>query len=160
MVLERVQQLSKWQARVAASKVGTGNVVTGRGIALGTFAGTPVANVAEISVNRKTGKITPLVFYCAQDTGLTVYPDGVANQAVGSLVQGASRVLQESVAFNKQAVTSLDWLTYPIMRFKDSPTIVFDFVQRYDIPATSTGTVQANGTSAPSGTAAANGVFV
>ena len=121
-VLDRAGQLSNWQPRVAASKQ-TGNIVTGRGVALGTFAGTPVANIAEIKVNKKTGKITPVTFYCAQDTGLTVYPEGVANQAVGSLVQGASRALHESVAFNKQQVTSLDWVTYPIMRFKDSPTI-------------------------------------
>ena len=57
-------------------------------------------------------------------------------------------------------VTSLDWVTYPIMRFKDSPKITFDFIQRTDIPAVSTGTLQANGTTAPSSTVAASGVFV
>ena len=44
---------------------------------------------------------------------MTVFPDGVGNQAVGSLVQGASRALQEEVAFNTRRVTSLDWVTYP-----------------------------------------------
>jgi len=160
MVLQRAQQLASWKPRMAASQVGSGSVVTGRGVALGTFAGTPVANIAEIEVNRKTGKIRPLTFYSAQDTGLTVFPDGVGNQAVGSLVQGASRALQEEVAFNTRHVTSLDWVTYPILRFKDSPKIVFDYIQRYDIPAVSTGTVQANGTSAPSSTVAASGVYV
>jgi len=56
-------------------------------------------------------------------------------------------------------VTSLDWVTYPIMRFQDSPKITFDYVQRTDIPAVSTGAVQANGTTAPSSTTA-TGVFV
>jgi CO/xanthine dehydrogenase Mo-binding subunit len=111
-------------------------------------------------VNKKTGKITPLHFYCAQDTGLTVYPEGVSNQAVGSLVQGASRVLTEEVRFNKRQVTGLDWVSYPIMRFKESPTITFEYLQRTDIPATSTGVVQPNGTTAPAGTVAANGVYV
>ena len=158
-VLTRAGQLANWQPKVAASKLGTGNIVTGRGIALGTFAGTPVANIVDIEVNKKTGKITPVHFYCAQDTGLTVYPEGISNQAVGSLVQGASRALYESLAFDKRQVTSLDWVTYPIMRFKDAPKITFDFVQRTDIPAVSTGTLQANGTTAPAGTVA-GGVFV
>ena len=68
-----------------------------------------------------------------------MYPDGVENQAVGSLVQGASRALSEEVAFNSSQVTSLDWVTYPIMRFKDSPKITFEFIQRTDIPAEAPG---------------------
>jgi nicotinate dehydrogenase subunit B len=159
-VLTRAGQLASWKPKVAASNLGTGNIVTGRGIALGTFAGTPVANIVDIEVNKKTGKITPIHFYCAQDTGLTVYPEGIANQAVGSLVQGASRALYEALAFDKRQVTSLDWVTYPIMRFKDAPKITFDFVQRTDIPAVSTGTLQPNGTTTPTGTVAAGGVFV
>ena len=71
---------------------------------------------------------------------MTVYPDGVVNQGVGSLIMGASRALFEQVAFNTKQVTSLDWVTYPIMRFKDAPKIDFQFVQRYDIPATNAGT--------------------
>jgi CO/xanthine dehydrogenase Mo-binding subunit len=159
-VLTKAAALASWKPAVSASNLGTGNIVTGRGVALGAFAGTPVANIAEISVNKKTGKITPLHFYCAQDTGLTVYPEGVSNQAVGSLVQGASRVLTEEVRFNKRQVTGLDWVSYPIMRFKESPTITFEYLQRTDIPATSTGVVQPNGTTAPAGTVAANGVYV
>ena len=73
-------------------------------------------------------------------------PGGVENQAVGSLVQGTSRALLEEVAFNRSQVTSLDWITYPILRFKDAPLITFDYVQRTDIPAASTGTIQADGT--------------
>jgi CO/xanthine dehydrogenase Mo-binding subunit len=158
-VLVRVGQLANWQPKVAASNLGSGTIVTGRGIAFGSFAGTMVANVADIQVNKKTGKITPLEFFSAQDTGFTVYPGGIANQAEGSLVQGASRALFEEVAFNKSQVTSLDWVTYPIMRFADAPKITFDYVQRTDIPAVNTGTLQANGTTAPSTTVAASGVF-
>jgi CO/xanthine dehydrogenase Mo-binding subunit len=158
-VLMQAATMANWQPRVAASNLGSGNIVTGRGIALGSFAGTMVANVAEIQVNKKTGKITPLHFYSAQDTGLTVYPGGVENQAVGSLVQGASRALNEEVAFDKAQVTSLDWVSYPIMRFKDAPVIDFQFMQRTDIPAIQTGTLQANGTTAPTSTTAASGVY-
>ncbi len=157
-VLTRAAQLADWQPKVAASKLGSGNVVSGRGIALGSFAGTMVGIVADVHVNRKSGKITPLHFYAAQDTGLTVYPGGIENQAVGSLTQGASRALFEEVSFDRHQVKSLDWVTYPIMRFKDAPKITFDYVQRTDIPAASEGKPTSNGTTVPAGNVA-NGIL-
>jgi len=158
-VITKAAEISNWQPKVAGSKLGSGTVVTGRGLALGTFAGTPVAIVADIQVNKKTGKITPTHFYCAQDTGLTVFPDGITNQAEGGLIQGASRALYETVSFDKKQVTSLDWVSYPIMRFKDTPQTTFSYIQRTDIPATQTGTLQPNGTTAPAGTTA-QGIYV
>ena len=144
-VLTEVAKISNWQPKVAASNLSSANIVTGRGIALGSYAGTMAGIVADVQLNKKTGKITLTHAYGAQDTGLTVYSGGVENQAVGSMTQGASRALLEEVAFDKGRVTSLDWVTYPIMRFKDAPKITFSVVQRYDIPATQTGTVAANG---------------
>ena len=68
-VLTRVAQLANWEPRVSASNLGSGKLVSGRGIAFGNFASTMVANVAVIQVNKQTGKIKPLQFYSAQDTG-------------------------------------------------------------------------------------------
>jgi len=144
-VLTEVAKISNWQAKVANSKPQSGNVVTGRGVALGGFAGTMAGIVADISVNKKTGKITATNLYGAQDTGLSVYTGGIENQAVGSMTQGLSRALYEALTFNKSNVTSLDWVTYPILRFKDSPQITFSLVQRTDIPAVDSGSVAANG---------------
>ena len=118
-----------------------------------------IAEVADVSVNKKSGKIVCTNVYCAQDTGLTQYVGGVANQAEGSITQGASRALFEQVVFNKSNVTSLDWVTYPIMRFEDAPKIHFEIVQRTDIPAVNTPTVLANGTSVPSSSVAVSGVY-
>src|SRR6185437_1914266 len=116
-----------------------------------------------VSVNMKSGKISCTHLYCGQDTGFTQYPAGVSNQAVGSLTQGLSRAMFEQVTFNKSNVTSLDWVTYPILRFKDSPKITFAIVQRTDIPSdgggSATGVRQTNGTTAPSTTVATGGVY-
>jgi CO/xanthine dehydrogenase Mo-binding subunit len=144
-VLEAVTKLAKWQPKVAAAKIGSGTVLSGRGIALGGFAGTMAGIVADIQVNRKTGKITVNHMYGAQDTGLTVYPGGIENQAVGSITQGVSRALSEEVTFDKGRVTSLDWVGYPILRFKDAPLVDFTYVQRTDIPDVPTSTVAASG---------------
>ncbi len=159
-VVVKAAQMSNWQPKVANSVKQTGNVRTGRGIALGTFANTMVCNVIDISVNMKTGKITPVHVYCAQDTGFTVFPDGAVNQGIGSVIMGVSRGLFEEVGFNKTNVNTLDWVTYPILRFADSPKVDVEFIQRTDIPAVNTGTLQANGASTATSTVAASGVFV
>jgi nicotinate dehydrogenase subunit B len=144
-VLNEVTRIANWQPKVAASNVSGANVAAGRGVALGGYGGTPTGIVADIEVNKKTGKIALKHVYGAQDTGLSVYPGGVENQGDGSIVMGASRALFEEVAFDKKRVTSLDWASYPIMRFKDSPKVTFSVIQRTDIPAVDDGTVAADG---------------
>ena len=60
-----------------------------------------------------------------------------------------SRALFEQVAFNKKQVTSLDWVTYPILRFKDAPKVDIRLHPALRHPGDSTGTAQANGTTRP-----------
>ena len=61
----------------------SGNVVKGRGVAIGGFANAFPAIVADITVNKKTGKITVDHLYAAQDAGITVNPASVENQMIG-----------------------------------------------------------------------------
>jgi CO/xanthine dehydrogenase Mo-binding subunit len=112
-----------WQAKVAASNLKSGDVVTGRGFGLGQFAGSQSGVVADIEVARKTGKIVVKHMYIAQNNGITVGPQLVGNQMSGAAIQGLSRALYEQVTFTKERITSDDWVTYPILRFKDSPTV-------------------------------------
>ena len=132
-------QLANWQPRVANSVKQTGNIRTGRGIALGSFGGSQAGAVVEISVDMKSGKITVKKAYSAQVAGLTVFLDGAVNQMEGNLVQGSSRALWEGVTFNTKRQTSLDWTTYPILRFKDSPLVYTKIVQRTDLAPTGSG---------------------
>jgi nicotinate dehydrogenase subunit B len=138
-VLDAVAKAANWQPKVAGSKRGSGNVLTGRGIAIGGFANTFAAVAADIEVNTKTGKIVAKHLYAAQDAGLTVNPALVENQMSGCLVQGCSRALIEEVRFNKVRQTSLDWASYPILRFKDSPNVTTVVVQRIDEASTGSG---------------------
>jgi nicotinate dehydrogenase subunit B len=135
--------------------VSSAGIVTGRGIAIGGFAGSQAAVVAEIEVNRRTGKITAKHMYVAQVAGLAVYLDGVVNQLEGNLIMGTSRALYEEVAFNRYRSTSLDWSTYPIMRFKDHPAVSTAIVQRADLAPTGSG----EPSQAPIAAAIANAFF-
>jgi len=89
----------------------------------GTFASSQVALVADIEVTKKTGKIVVKHVWVAQNNGITVNLEGVTSQMSGALIQGLSRALYEQATWNRERVTSLDWVSYPILRFKDSPTV-------------------------------------
>jgi CO/xanthine dehydrogenase Mo-binding subunit len=138
-VLVGVAELSNWKPRVAASNLSNAKVVTGRGIGLGSFAGSQSGAVADIEIDRETGKIRVLHAYSAQVSGLGVSLEGLESQMMGSLIMGTSRTLFESVAFDTKRVTGLDWVTYPILRFKDHPTIHYKVVQRLDLAPTGAG---------------------
>src|SRR6202040_119227 len=120
-VLNAVAEAADWKPAVAASNLASGNLVSGRGVAIGGFANSYPAIIADITVNKKTGVISVDHLYAAQDAGTTVNPASVENQMVGCLIQGVSRALIEEVRFTKVRQTSLDWITYPVIRFKQAP---------------------------------------
>jgi nicotinate dehydrogenase subunit B len=138
-VLTAVANLAGWKPKVANSVKQTGNVVTGRGIAIGGFASSQAGTVADITVNKTTGKILVNHLYGAQVAGLSVSPSLIENQISGNLTMGTSRALYEAVVFNKQRVTSLDWVTYPLLRFHDHPAVTYQVVQRTDLQPTGSG---------------------
>jgi CO/xanthine dehydrogenase Mo-binding subunit len=131
--LDAVAKASDWKPHVSASNLSDERVVSGRGIAI---AGETHADedgytgvVAEVQVDRKTGKITVTHLYGSSDVGFAVNPGLIENQLSGMLIRGASRTLFEEVSFTKTRVTGLDWVTAPTLRFKDHPavtTIVLD----------------------------------
>jgi CO/xanthine dehydrogenase Mo-binding subunit len=116
-----------------------GDVVTGWGVGLGTHHVSYGAAVAAIEVNTRTGAIVAKRLYGALDAGLVVNPALVENQIVGQMVQATSRVLKEEVIFDKSSVSSVDWASYPILRFAEHPDVVPVVVQRLEEPSTGAG---------------------
>jgi CO/xanthine dehydrogenase Mo-binding subunit len=133
-VLTNVAKDVGWQPKVAASNLSSANVVKGRGIAFGFYSNTMTCCVADIEVNKKTGKIVAKELHVAGDAGLIVYPAGSENNEEGAAMQGLSRGLVEEVAFDRKGVTSLDWATYPMIRFKDAPKVHIHGLTRTDVP--------------------------
>jgi CO/xanthine dehydrogenase Mo-binding subunit len=138
-VLDTVAELASWKPRVSATSLRRSGVVTGRGVAMGGFAGALPASVVDIEVDRKTGKIAVKHVYTVQDNGLGANPAAIENQMVGCVIQACSRALLEEVRFSKVRQTSLDWASYPILRFKDAPNVTVKHVQRLDQPAAGSG---------------------
>jgi len=122
-VVDAATIASGWTPRVANSIQQTGDVVKGRGFGIGTFASSQCALVCDVEVNKKTGKILVKHVYIAQNNGVTVNLEGVTTQMSGALIQGLSRAMYEEATWSKDRVTSLDWVSYPILRFKDAPKV-------------------------------------
>jgi nicotinate dehydrogenase subunit B len=129
-VLDAAARAAGWTPRPVRTVQPEGKVVRGRGIGLGTHLSSWGGAVAEVEVNRETGKVAVNHLYGAIDAGLVVNPGIVEAQITGQLVQTASRMLYEEVTFNERGVTSLDWASYPIMRFEDCPEVTPIVVQR------------------------------
>ena len=129
-VLDAVAQAAKWTPRRAASNLSAAKVVTGRGIGVGTHLASYGAAVADIEVNKETGKVVAKHLYGAIDAGQVVNPGNVEAQICGQLVQTASRLFHEEVTFNTTNVTSLDWNKYPVLRFEECPQVTPVVVQR------------------------------
>ena len=105
----------------------------GRGVALTRRSGAYVATVVEVEVNKTTGQVAVKRIVCSHDCGLIVNPDGVKNQIEGNVIQGVSRALFEEVGFDANGVTSLDWASYPILRFTDLPELDIVLINRPEI---------------------------
>jgi CO/xanthine dehydrogenase Mo-binding subunit len=123
-VLKAVAEKAGWQSRPSPRRDQTGNKVSGRGIAYSQRNGTRCAIVAEIDIDRTTGKIYGRKFTVAHDCGLIINPDGLKHAIEGNIVQGLSRTIWEETKFDTKSVTSVDWVSYPILDITETPAVI------------------------------------
>ncbi len=131
-LLDRLVALSKWEARPAAQQVASGNIMKGRGMSYVKYelVRTYVGAVADVEVDRTTGKVTVPRFYLVHDCGQMINPEGVKLQLDGNVIQTLSRTLMEEVKWDRSMVTTLDWASYPIIKFPDVPELHYDLIDR------------------------------
>jgi len=130
-LLKRLARFAQWQGRTS-QKASSGEVSTGRGTSYVKYelARTYVGAVADVEINRKSGEIRVKHVAIVQDCGQVINPDGVRNQIEGNVIQTVSRTLKEEVTFDRSHVTSLDWVTYPILTFPEVPDVDIDLMER------------------------------
>jgi CO/xanthine dehydrogenase Mo-binding subunit len=97
------------------------DVAIGRGIAYRRHFDTFIGLVAEVRVHRATGVIEALRYVCAHDCGLIVNPETLRHVIDRQLVYGTSRTLFEEVRFDENMVTSVDWVSYPVLHIDSVP---------------------------------------
>ena len=80
-VLKAAAEAYGWDARVSPKPIGSGDILTGRGVAYTYRNQTVVAQIAEVEVNRRTGRVWVKRLVCAHDCGLVVNPSGVERRS-------------------------------------------------------------------------------
>ena len=110
-----------WDKRSSPRKGRGDEIAIGRGIAFRRHFDTFIALIAEVRVHRATGRIEVARYVCAHDVGLIVNPETLRHVIDRQLVYGTSRAMLEEVRFDHEKVTSVDWVTYPVLHMKAVP---------------------------------------
>ena len=127
-VVRAAAERAQWQPRVGpnpsstgSSRSGSGATLRGRGIAYAPRNGAVVAIVAEVEVERATGKWRATRFVVAHDCGLVINPLSLERVIESNLLMSLSRTRHEEVRFDAERVLSVDWLSYPILDMTEVP---------------------------------------
>lgn len=107
----------------------------GIGIACGTDAGTYVAHIAEVKVDRRTGQIKVERVACAQDMGLCINPQGAATQMEGCIAMGLGYALSEEIKFSGGRIHTRNFATYGLPTFSSMPLIETRILHKPDQPS-------------------------
>jgi nicotinate dehydrogenase subunit B len=120
-VLKAAAKAYGWDSRPAPRPRGTGNILTGRGIAYAFRGSTIVAEIAEVEVNRQTGHVWAKRLVCAHDCGLVVNPESLRHSVECGMLHSLSRAIHEEVRFDTEKVISVDWNSHPTLTNADTP---------------------------------------
>lgn len=131
-VLERTGALAGWEKR------GAGGDGKGLGIAFARYKNTAAYAAVAVALTVDE-EVTLNHIWAIGDAGLVINPSGALNQLEGGCVQGASWALKEQVRFEGEGVTTLDWESYPILRFSEVPEITSELLPRPNEPTLGVG---------------------
>ncbi len=106
----------------------------GYGIACGTDSGTYVAHMAEVKVDKKTGRVEVVRVAAAQDMGLCINPEGATIQMEGCITMGLGYCLTEEIKFKGGKIENHNFDTYDIPRFSWLPKISTIILDKKDKP--------------------------
>ena len=139
-VIKAAAEKAGWQPVRLSRRAQNGATVSGRGFAYVQRHGTRLAIVADVEVDRASGKVWSRKFTVAHDCGEIINPDGLMRVIEAGVVQGISRALWEEVKFDTNSVTSVDWLSYPILDIAEAPEAIdVVLIDRPEIPPSGAG---------------------
>jgi len=147
-VLEVAAERHGWRPHRAPTGLGVG-------AACAEDAGSCVAEVAEVEVDRVSGEVRVRRVVVAQDSGPVINPDGVRSQIEGAVVMGLGFALREAVRYEQGRILTRSFTSYPIPTFRDAPIIDTVLVPNSDCPSGGAGTPAI----CPIAAAVANAVF-
>jgi isoquinoline 1-oxidoreductase beta subunit len=132
-VFEKVAQMSDWKAPRPQGRA--------LGISISERSGSLGAGVAEISLDRASGKIRVHRTWLAVDGGLVVQPEMARANIESGILYGLSSVLHERVTMKDGVVQQSNFHDYHLLRMSDVPeSMEVAFVDR-DAPPSGLGEI-------------------
>ena len=126
-VLKAVAEKSGWGKKLPKG--------TGMGIAAYFSHQGYFAEVAQVSVNPKTGQVRVEKVWIAGDVGRQIVnPSGGSNQVEGSAIDGVSQALAQAITFTNGAVDQTNFHDYPLLRMHQAPKVEVHFVMTDNNP--------------------------
>lgn len=146
-LLEAARRLAGWQTRSSpapGARAHGGGVVRGRGIGVAIRHGGYFVGVAAIAVNLDSAVVTVEHYWVAVDVGFVVNPRQLQLNVEGGSVMGISQALHEELIFDRSAVTSTDFRSYPIMTMDEMPEIEVEILADRELMVVGQGSEPAN----------------
>jgi nicotinate dehydrogenase subunit B len=123
-VLKAVAEKVGWGPADWKPRRDSGPVQRGRGMSMLAAYGSFIAVVADVEVQRSTGKVAVKRVTVANDSGTLINPGNMKLVIEGNVIQGLSRTLHEEVTFDRNRVTAIDWTSYPILEITEAPEAI------------------------------------
>jgi len=127
----------------------------GLGIACAIDAETYVAEIAEVTVDNASGRVSIKRIVCAQDMGIVINPDGATMQMEGCIMMGLGYTLSEDIRFKGGQIFTTNFDTYELPRFSWMPQVETILVKNDELPPKGGGEPAI----VPIGAAVANAIF-
>jgi isoquinoline 1-oxidoreductase subunit beta len=124
-LLRAVAEMSGWERKREGTALGVATMVKDDTLAAG---------VAEVSVDRGTGKLKVHNVWCAIDAGIAVQPRNLAAQTEGSIIYGLGHVLREKIVIKDGRVRQSNYTDYEVARMSDVPNIEVKVVSTNNPP--------------------------
>jgi len=125
-LLRAVAEMSDWKRKRDGTALGVATMVKDD---------TNAAGVAEVSIDRSTGKIKVHNVWCAIDAGIAVQPRNLAAQTEGSIIYGLGHVLREKIVIKGGRVLQTNYTDYEVARMSDVPNIEVKVVSTNNPPS-------------------------
>lgn len=162
-LIDDVKNLSGWQDGPTHRQRQQDEILQGRGFAWARyfhskfpgFGAAWAAWVCDLTVNTRTGEVRIKKVFVSHDCGQMVNPAGVRHQVHGNIIQCCSRVLKETATFDSRGTTSLEWGSYPLLRFDELPEVDIRLLDYPEQPPMGAG----ESASVPGAAAIANALF-
>jgi isoquinoline 1-oxidoreductase beta subunit len=132
-VFEKVAQMSDWKAPRPEGRA--------LGVSISERSGSLGAGVAEVSIDKSSGKIRVHKAWVAVDGGLVVQPEMARANIESGILHGLSSVLHERLTIKGGEVQQSNFHDYHLLRMSDIPELMqVEFVER-DAPPSGLGEI-------------------